>query len=210
MVRIVLVLLGLVGWGEAVESVLGGCPTVTPMQDFNMTAFEGTWYVQEMFDRRVHCMKWEISPMPDNVWELVETKESGLSKIYNGKIYPDPNGTGELTVSWAANVGGKYPLTVFMTDYDNHAGVFLCQKLWVYSRWNGMILSRTSSMPRGKRQEIKGSLSQFKIPMKYFHSVSQSRCNPATDLTPAGGPNSRDPGLVGPEGDSVQLSPDYQ
>jgi hypothetical protein len=47
-----------------------------------------------------------------------------------------------------AGLAGSASYIVFMTDYDNYAGVFTCQKLAFAHRQSASILSRTPSLDK--------------------------------------------------------------
>lgn len=166
-------LLVLISSSAATRNVFGSCPQVRPMKDFDMSKFAGVWYVVESFDNRVKCMQWDISQESEDVWHIKETKQSGLTREYNGKLTLDKDSPAALSVSWSINVGGSYPFTVFATDYDNVAGVFMCQRVIFYSRQQGIILSRTPVLSSALRQGTAGRLTEYIIDMAYFYRVDQ-------------------------------------
>ncbi|KAF2369086.1 Calycin [Trinorchestia longiramus] len=132
----------------ASKSTFGSCPKVTPQENFNLTRFEGVWYAVEVFDDNVKCMEWSITFEGDNIWHIKETKDSGVIGEYNGKLTPNDEQTGALTVKWSANIG-SYPLTVFTTDYENYAGVFLCQQV---QKMTWLITSNRCDSTAGRKE----------------------------------------------------------
>ncbi|XP_018009192.2 apolipoprotein D-like [Hyalella azteca] len=170
---------------QASVSVRGSCPAVAAVSDFNMTRFEGLWYVIEVFDKGVACMEWKIAPMEADVWHIKETKQSGYVGEYNGKLTRNDNSSGSLTVNWDANIGRGFPFTVYATDYDTYAGAFMCQQVWFFNRQEGVILSRSPVLHIAQRQQTRGMLSRYGVEMSYFSKVEQGLCG-RTSLPDAG------------------------
>jgi apolipoprotein D and lipocalin family protein len=54
----------------------------------------------------------------------------------------------KMKVRFPLSVAGSAGFTVFMTDYENYAGIFSCQKLPVGNRHSATILSRTKELEK--------------------------------------------------------------
>ncbi|XP_069943205.1 apolipoprotein D-like [Cherax quadricarinatus] len=181
----------------------GKCPVVTPVTDFNMTKFEGLWYVLESFDDREACVTWNISQGHKNgTWHMKEVKGSGVLNtlgIYNTEattatLKPNPDNPAKMKISWPLNIGGSYDYTVHMVDYEKVAGVFMCQRVLLFQRQNGIVLSRTPHLSNDLQQTAR--LLQNGVQVEYYKPVKQAHCGYLRNTTSVGA-GSPDPGPLG-------------
>lgn len=63
-----------------------------------------------------------------------------------------------------------------MTDYDNYAGIFTCQKLAFAHRQSATILSRYRELDQTQVDQIRQRLSQFGVDPFDLSIISQSGC----------------------------------
>ncbi|XP_066979200.1 apolipoprotein D-like [Macrobrachium rosenbergii] len=167
------------------EYFWGRCPSVPPMNEFDMKKFEGLWYVVEAFDNGERCMSLNItrSDSPDT-WSIVEEKENGLfnalrlphSTFNTGKIsVPDKNNSAAMAVIWRlSGIAGHASFTVHNTDYEQFASVFECQNVGLFHRQTGLVLSRTPMLRVDLRQMARIHTPDIKV--AYYKRVSQSPC----------------------------------
>jgi len=153
---------------------LRSCPVVDPVENFNMSRFEGRWYIHEVFDK-AECMQWEIKPHAADIWSVKETMGSENPKELQGWIHATGE-TSPLKISWGANPMGRYPMYVYDVNYEEYAGVFMCQTVPLFSRRHGLIMSRSSYMHSSKIGELRGKLSRYDIDLEQFIRVRHAIC----------------------------------
>ncbi|GJQ78060.1 hypothetical protein Trydic_g2403 [Trypoxylus dichotomus] len=165
---------------------LGECPNVTPMADFDMYKMLGTWYVIRKTSTSSSCIAYNFTSTGEpDTYEIEQISHT----IVPGKhAY---HYTGELTVpnnAIPASMKVKFPLnfgsasyTVFMTDYDNYAGIFTCQKLAGSNRQSVSIISRRRDLPVVYLEKIQNRLRNFNINPYDLSIISQKNCAEETD-----------------------------
>lgn len=89
----------------------------------------------------------------------------------------------KLTVKFPLNVlPGNVVFKVFMTDYDNYAGIFTCQKLPVGAhRQSATILSRSKDIDRAYVEKIRNRLQAAGINVFDLSIINQSNCPKLSD-----------------------------
>ncbi|XP_071521724.1 apolipoprotein D-like [Panulirus ornatus] len=206
---------------HAHELFLGSCPSVPPMEDFDMEKFEGLWYMRESFDNNEKCVRWDISKGTENgTWHLKEAKGSGAlsaigisdNDLTTATLRPDPENPAKMRVKWPLNFAGSYDFRVYSTDYESFAGVFLCQQVAFFQRQNAIVLSRTPQLRVDLQQMAR--LQHPGVKVEYYLPVRQNRCGydhetisegaGSSDMGPLSSPKGRDrDGEVYPDGDHV-------
>lgn len=73
-------------------------------------------------------------------------------------------------------MAGSASHVVFMTDYDNYAGIFTCQKLAFAHRQSATILSRIRTLDQSQVDKIRYKLSQYGIDPFALSIVTQTDC----------------------------------
>lgn len=73
-------------------------------------------------------------------------------------------------------MAGSASHVVFMTDYDNYAGIFTCQKLAFAHRQSATILSRTKMLDQAQVDKIRHRLSQYGVDPFDLSIISQVDC----------------------------------
>ncbi|XP_066979197.1 uncharacterized protein [Macrobrachium rosenbergii] len=102
------------------ETGWGRCPVPPAMYGFEMSKFEGLWYLQETFDPGERCATWNVTKgRESNTWKVVESKESGAfsamgfrhADFHTGTItMMDAKNQGDLRVFWPISaLGGLIP-----------------------------------------------------------------------------------------------------
>ncbi|XP_063831205.1 bilin-binding protein-like [Ostrinia nubilalis] len=129
----------------------GGCPEVKPIENFNVTAYQGTWYEISKFETPAEkggkCGKAEYTVDGETVKVKNSHVINGVLAVIEGtaKFADDAKGTAKLLVT--LNFGEKSqerPLNVVATDYTNYAIAYTCRSdekksshqefVWVLSR----------------------------------------------------------------------------
>lgn len=194
---VVLVVWWLGAAARAHELFLGTCPKPAPMKDFDMEKFEGLWYVVETFDDREECLTWTITRGPENgTWHLREAETKGVLSTVGlsntgattATLRPSSDNPAKMRVRWPLNLAGSYDFTVYSTDYQRFAGVFMCQQVVFFQRQNGVVLSRTPHLWVKLQQTARLSLKGVK--MEYYQPVKQAHCGRPGD---AAGPTDHGP-----------------
>lgn len=89
----------------------------------------------------------------------------------------------KMTVKFPLNVlPGNAAFKVFMTDYENYAGIFTCQKLPVGAhRMSATVLSRSKDVDRAYVEKIRNRLQAAGINIFDLSIVNQSNCPKLSD-----------------------------
>lgn len=98
---------------------------------------------------------------------------------YTGELEVKDNDIpSKMTVKFPLNVlPGNVFFKVFMTDYENYAGIFTCQKLPVGAhRQSATILSRTKDIDRSYVEKIRNRLQAAGINIFDLSIINQSNC----------------------------------
>ncbi|XP_050436688.1 uncharacterized protein LOC126843306 [Adelges cooleyi] len=148
------------------------CLNFTPMPDFDVQRFLGTWYAIRTTTTPVRCLVYDIAntrkldntqrldninctdckncqnyvectKCPTNSTGLLD--RSGTAKNVNvfGELKPDPSVPSKLIVFMPPYVDEKMFMVVFTTDYESYAGIYTCEKYDGGSDHVVSILSRT-------------------------------------------------------------------
>ncbi|KAL4702781.1 hypothetical protein ACJJTC_002321 [Scirpophaga incertulas] len=129
----------------------GNCPDIKPVENFNVSAYQGVWYEISKFDHVYEtsgkCSQAEYKLEGD----VIKLKNShvvdGVQKYIEGtaKLADDANNSAKLVVTLNFGEASKpSPLSVIATDYSNYAIAYNCKydetkkshqdSLWVLSR----------------------------------------------------------------------------
>jgi apolipoprotein D and lipocalin family protein len=84
----------------------------------------------------------------------------------------------KMRVKFPLNVlPGEVTFKVFITDYDNFAGIFTCQKLPVGAhRQSATILSRTRDLDRAYIEKIRSRLTSYGVNVYDLSIINQANC----------------------------------
>ncbi|XP_032691595.1 apolipoprotein D-like isoform X2 [Odontomachus brunneus] len=165
---------------------MGSCPIVEPMQGFQMNRFLGIWYVVQKTSTASKCITYNYT-RGEEPGEYFITQDSdhpilGLTSLkheyhYTGELsVPEPSTPGRMEVRFPLSVAGSASHVVFMTDYDNYAGIFTCQKLAFAHRQSATILSRTRMLDQAQVDKIRHRLSQYGVDPFDLSIISQTDC----------------------------------
>jgi len=169
---------------------LGSCPRVEPLKDFNMDKFLGEWYVIQKFATSSSCMKYNFTQGTDGKLRLVQTRQHfildtiGVDHIYTytGVLtIPDNDRSSRMRVKFPLNIAGEADFLVFMTDYDNYAGIFTCQKILFGHTKSATILARKSTLDKAVINQVRQKLEEEGVDPDDFSVVDQSTCRTKED-----------------------------
>ncbi|XP_012141143.2 apolipoprotein D isoform X2 [Megachile rotundata] len=138
---------------------MGGCPIVEPMQGFQMSRFLGVWYVIQKTSTASKCITYNYT-RGEEPGEYVITQDSDHPML---------------------GVAGSASHVVFLTDYDNYAGIFTCQKLAFAHRQSATILSRHRELSKVYVDQIRERLSSFGVDPFDLSIVPQTGCSRNND-----------------------------
>jgi apolipoprotein D and lipocalin family protein len=164
----------------------GECPTVEPQQGFDMRKFLGIWYAVQKTTTASSCVIYNITTGDEPGEYLIQQVSQnfllGLAPLkhkysYTGVLEKtDEEVPAKMKVKFPLSVAGSAKFIVFMTDYENYAGIFTCQKLPVGNRHSATILSRTKELEKAYIDKIRNRLSSFQINPFDLSIVSQKDC----------------------------------
>jgi len=169
---------------------LGSCPRVEPLKDFNMEKFLGEWFVIQKFATSSSCMKYNFTQGDDGKLRLVQTRQHfildtiGVDHIYTytGVLtIPDTDRSARMRVKFPLNIAGEADFVVFMTDYENYAGIFTCQKILFGHTKSATILSRKSTLDKAVINQIRQKLEEDGVDPDDFSVVDQASCRTKED-----------------------------
>uniref|UniRef100_A0A6B2E509 Putative apolipoprotein d/lipocalin n=1 Tax=Phlebotomus kandelakii TaxID=1109342 RepID=A0A6B2E509_9DIPT len=164
----------------------GQCPNVEPTPDFQMSQFLGIWYVIQKTSTASTCIVYNITRGEEPGEYLIEQTSQhfalGLTPLrheysYTGTLtLPDSDVPAKMKVKFPLSVAGSSTFNVFMTDYQQYAGIFSCQKLTFAHRRSATILSRTKTLDKIYLDKIRSRLANFAVDPFDLSIVSQTEC----------------------------------
>ncbi|KAJ2953456.1 hypothetical protein O0L34_g1050 [Tuta absoluta] len=113
----------------------GACPDIKPVENFNLSAYQGVWYeiskIPTEFEKNGNCGQTEYKLEGD----VINVKNShvvdGVQQYIEGtaKLADDANKAAKLVVSFKfGDVESKSFLKVLKTDYENYAIAYNCKE----------------------------------------------------------------------------------
>lgn len=166
---------------------LGSCPKVPAITNFQTKQFMGTWYVIEIFGRQTKCMTLTFKQASDTSLTVTEGMEFYLLDKVNidyahtntGTLnVKDSSNPAQMTVKWPDNIVGSATFSVVDTDYESYGLIVECQKLWLASRTNAAILSRTPTLAPELITKLKGTVDGLDLDSTDFSSMRHDNCIP--------------------------------
>jgi len=165
---------------------LGGCPTVEPLVDFEMSKFLGKWYVIQKTSTGSRCVTYNFTassePHEYNLEQVSEHPVLGLASVDNKYHYtghltvPSMDTPAKMTVKFPLSVAGSASYNVFATDYDTYGAIFTCQKLAFAHRESATILSRKKTLDKMFVDKVRNKLSAFGVDPYELSVIDQSNC----------------------------------
>lgn len=155
--------------------------------------FLGVWYAIQKTSTASECVIYNISQVEPGQYLIQQLSQDyliGLAPVshrysYTGELeVKDSDVPAKMTVRFPLNVlPGDALFKVFMTDYDNYAGIFSCQKLPVAHRQSATILSRTKDMDKAYVDKIRARLNSYGVDAFDLSIINQSNCPTITGDT---------------------------
>lgn len=171
---------------------LGNCPTVESQKNFEMDRFLGKWYVIQKTSTGSKCLTDTYAKTNETgkyvIQQVSEHLILGLTSLnheytYEGIItVPDSSDPATMVVRFPLSLAGSASYIVFMTDYDNYAGVFTCQKLAFAHRQSASILSRSPNLDKIYMDKIRNRLRDYGVDPYDLSNIEHS-CNPPNEDT---------------------------
>lgn len=155
--------------------------------------FLGIWYAIQKTSTASECVIYNISQVEPGQYLIQQLSQDyllGLAPVshrysYTGELEVKDNDVpAKMTVRFPLNVlPGDAIFKVFMTDYNNYAGIFSCQKLPISHRQSATILSRTKDMDRAYIDKIRTRLNNYGVDAFDLSIINQSNCPTITGET---------------------------
>jgi len=191
---VAIVILASVCWDVATAHTmgLGSCPKVEPLKDFNMEKFMGEWYVIQKFATSSSCMKYNFTQGSDGKMRLIQTRQHFIldtigvdhTYTYTGVLsVPDTDKASRMRVKFPLNIAGEADFVVFMTDYENYAGIFTCQKILFGHTKSASILSRKPTLDKVIINQLRQKLEEEGVDPDDFSIVDQANCRSQEDTS---------------------------
>ncbi|KAF5286492.1 hypothetical protein FQR65_LT12575 [Abscondita terminalis] len=179
MMKLVIVLAACLVFGANADSrSFGKCPHVDAQQKFEMHKMLGTWYVIQKTSTNVPCLTYNISAKEDHFDHYLIGSRSTRNRDLCAKDESNP-AVMDLEVPLEI---GTYKFTVFMTDYENYAGVFSCKNypltFSTINKWSAAILSRKPTLDIEFVEKVRSRLSAYNIDPFSLSIIDQHHCKP--------------------------------
>jgi len=175
----VLLTITFVGYVSGHVFRFGDCPSIDVQKDFEMKKFLGQWYVLQKFRTSSNCMMENITSEGDDYYITENLEPVGVSLSQKGKVSfvpGEPNSVMKVSFPYSSPLGDQN-YWVIMTDYEQYAAVWSCQRIFFGHRESAQIMSRK---PEGLSREILAKLRKrfenFGINEHYFSNVNQDKC----------------------------------
>ncbi|XP_072929714.1 bilin-binding protein-like [Epargyreus clarus] len=112
----------------------GTCPEMKPVENFNVTAYTGSWYEISKYpydsEKNGKCTTAEYTADGEGLKLKNIHIVDGVQTYIEGtvKLQPDANNTAKLAVTLKfGDVSKESALTILSTDYDNYAIAYNCK-----------------------------------------------------------------------------------
>nr|XP_012141349.1 PREDICTED: uncharacterized protein LOC100877208 isoform X3 [Megachile rotundata] len=144
------------------------------------------WYVIQKTTTASKCITYNYT-RGEEPGEYIITQDSdhpvlGLTPLkheyhYTGKLTVlDPSTAARMQVHFPLSIAGSASHVVFLTDYENYAGIFTCQKLAFAHRQSATILSRRRELDKSYVDKIRERLSYYGVDPFDLSIISQTGC----------------------------------
>ncbi|XP_076340210.1 apolipoprotein D-like isoform X2 [Tachypleus tridentatus] len=163
---------------------LGSCPNVEVQENFSLDKFLGQWYVIQRFQTNSQCLKQNVTK-ENGIYYLSQNRHVfdidviriNRGSISKGKIsIPDEDLPSKMIVDFPLNPFGKVNYWVMMTDYDNYAAIWSCQRMLLGHFENAEILSRSPSLDKVIVNKIRGRFETYGVDENQFSVIDQEDC----------------------------------
>jgi apolipoprotein D and lipocalin family protein len=155
--------------------------------------FLGIWYAIQKTSTASECVIYNISQVEPGQYLIQQLSQDyliGLAPVshrysYTGELEVKDNDVpAKMTVRFPLNIlPGDAMFKVFMTDYQQYAGIFSCQKLPVAHRQSATILSRTKDLDKAYIDKIRTRLNSYGVDAFDLSIINQGSCPTITGDT---------------------------
>lgn len=170
---------------------IGKCPHIDPQEHFEMQKFLGEWYAIQRTNTDVPCLTYNITEKKGHpgYYHFIESHpNSKLAQLVG--LGPENKKVGELCAVDEKHTAimdlslpyeiGSSKFTVFMTDYDNYAAIFVCKTYPLtfdrLRKWSAQILSRTPTLDIEYVEKIRTRLSAYNVDPFTLSRINQHHC----------------------------------
>ncbi|KAB0791074.1 hypothetical protein PPYR_02874 [Photinus pyralis] len=169
----------------------GQCPHIDPLPHFEMHKFLGEWYAIQRTATDVPCLTYNITEKPGHpgYYHFIESHpNSKLAQLVG--LGPENKKVGDLCAKNEKEPAvmdlelpyeiGSSKFTVFMTDYDNYAAIFVCKTYPLtfnrFRKWSAQILSRTPTLAIEYIEKIRTRLAAYNVDPFTLSKINQHHC----------------------------------
>ncbi|KAJ0182734.1 hypothetical protein K1T71_002103 [Dendrolimus kikuchii] len=164
---------------------LGWCPDLSPMNNFDMNRFLGTWYEAERFftvsELGSRCVTTNYLATPEG--RIIVSNEitgvlTGFKRLMEGSLQMvGREGEGRFMVKYISTpLPYDYEYSILDTDYDNYAVMWSCSGIGPVHTQNTWLLTRERIAPISAMQNAYNVLDRFKISRTFFIKTNQADC----------------------------------
>ncbi|XP_049878231.1 insecticyanin-B-like [Pectinophora gossypiella] len=141
----------------------GVCPEMKPVENFNVSAYAGTWYEISKYpaeaEKNGKCGSAEYKVEGDVIKVKNTHVVNGVQAFIEGtaKLAADANKAAKLQVSFKfGDVVSESPLLVLATDYNNYAVAYNCKydEKTKKHETNAWVLSRSKKLEGNAKTEV--------------------------------------------------------
>ncbi|XP_071450534.1 apolipoprotein D-like [Hetaerina americana] len=171
-------------WGHTYH--LGSCPQAEAMQNFQMNKFLGKWYVIQKTSTASKCIFYNFTLGEEpGEYRIVQASEHfllGLTNVDHAYVYTgalrmkNHSNPADMIVRFPLSVAGTASYKVVVTDYDNFATIFTCQKLAFANRQSASILSRTPILDKMYIDKARSRLNTIGVDPHDLSIIDQTNC----------------------------------
>ncbi|XP_068085493.1 apolipoprotein D isoform X2 [Anabrus simplex] len=178
-------LVACIGISNAQVPMLGPCPDLPTMGDFNLVKYLGRWYEAEryfaLFEFAGKCVSANYTASEDGRVLILNRQTSALTGI-RSTIEGEVKQLGRTDESKLSVKFPSLPVTlaapywVLDTDYDNFSVVWSCSNFGLFSTRNAWILTRARHPPLEVMERAYAVVDKNGISRAFFIRTDQKNC----------------------------------
>ncbi|KAF6214078.1 hypothetical protein GE061_011809 [Apolygus lucorum] len=179
---------------------LGDCPTLSPMENFNISRFMGIWYEAEryfqIYQMGGRCVSLEYLQDGDDYVKTISRQKSLVSGTYSETVLRAIR----VEKGHASGMFFSYPYfpmdlpyTILDTDYKDFAVAWSCNSLRFANIRNAWILTRERHPSVGVMENAYSVLDLNGISRAFFYRTDQNNCPDVEESKNSTVTNTHDP-----------------